>query len=500
MGGSANIPPVEGGSDHFRAAVDQFLDAVSIFRSVRDEDGDIVDFEWIYTNPAHKVSTGFDASDLIGRRLGEVLPALGPAGLLDRYKEVVDTGEPYVDPVVWYEDVWGDGRRERRAFDVRASKIADGLVILSRNITEERKLIELHAQLATIVEYSDDAIIGKTLDGIVTSWNRGAQYLYGYAPEEIVGRSIEILSPPDRPDEIKGLLERVRAGEITHHFDTQRRHKDGRILDVSVAVAPIHDDRGEVIGASVVGRDIGDRVRAEREISAANEALRRSDEVKNTFLRTVSHDVRSPLTAILSAARLLDGNIPLDDEERSKFAQMIVRNSNRIKNLLDDVLDVERLSTGELLEPLPEPVDVAELVHAIEPDLLNADDRTIEIETEVASIWADRTFLERILHNLLGNAVKHTPKAGVITVRTWRANDGTVLAVEDRGTGVPDEVKELIFEPFRRAADIHVPGSGIGLSLVASFARSHEGRAWVEDRPSGGSSFRVYFPDEKTSR
>jgi PAS domain S-box-containing protein len=361
----------------FRSVVEQLPDAVSIFCSVRDAGGDIVDFEWVYTNPAHEGATGHSAEDLIGRALSEVFPTLVPSALFEGYKRVADRGEPYVDPVVWIEDTWGTGARERRAFDVRAVKVEDGVVVVSRDVTEDRQ--------------------------------------------------------------------RAEADRLALH--------------------------------------------------EASESLARADEVKSTFLRTVSHDVRSPLTAILSAARLLDGGIPLSDEERRDFAMMIVRNSNRIKTLLDDVLDVERIAAGEALEPQPEAVDLAGVIETLRADLLNATDHTIEVAADVHTIWADRTFLERILRNLLGNAVKYTPKGGTIFVRTWHEEDGTIVAVEDRGIGVPDAAKTLIFEPFRRAADVHVPGSGIGLSLVASFARAHGGRAWVEDLPERGSSFRVYFPD-----
>jgi signal transduction histidine kinase len=217
------------------------------------------------------------------------------------------------------------------------------------------------------------------------------------------------------------------------------------------------------------------------------------DELRNVFLRTVSHDVRTPLTAVLSAARLLEDDNGISDEQRAQFARMIVRNAQRIRRLLDDVLDAERISRGDGMEPMREDVNVRALMDAV-VDELNTSGRTIAVDRTVERITVDPMQFERVLYNLIGNALKHTD--GDITVRVWPGEGGTMLAVDDRGPGVPDDLKEAIFEPFRRATDVHTPGTGIGLSLVAAFAGAHGGRAWVEDRPDGGSSFRVFFADE----
>jgi two-component system sensor histidine kinase KdpD len=234
--------------------------------------------------------------------------------------------------------------------------------------------------------------------------------------------------------------------------------------------------------------DVSERAQPE----TVDAALRRADELKNTFLRTLSHDVRSPLTAVLSAAKLLEDGERLTPEQRAEFSRMIVRNAHRIRRLLDDVLDVERLTEGDGFVPERERIDVETIVRAVIGEL-NTSGRQIEIDCDVSSLDADPVLFERTVYNLIGNALKHAD--GEIAVRTSRADAGVVLAVDDRGPGVDDDRKAEIFEPFTRATEEHVPGTGIGLSLVAAFAGAHGGRAWVEDREGGGSSFRVFFPD-----
>jgi len=347
--------------------------------------------------------------------------------------------------------------------------------------------------LSALLEMSDDAIVGRSLDGAVMSWNQGAERLFGYTSAEVIGRPMAVILPDDRAEEATHLFERVRRGEVVKHLQSVRVRKDGSLVDVTVDAAPIRDDRGEIIGCTVVSHDIAERVLSERAVQSANEALRRADELKNTFLRTVSHDVRTPLTAVLSAAKLLEDDSELTEEQRVQFTRMIVRNSHKIRRLLDDVLDIERLTRGDGLAPICESVNVRAVVRSVIEEV-NSSGRTIDVDCSVGTIFADRIQFERTLYNLIGNAIKHTDSE--ITVRTWRDDGGTVLAVDDAGPGVPEDLKQAIFEPFRRATDEHTPGTGVGLSLVAEFARAHGGRAWVEDRPGGGASFRVFFPDE----
>lgn len=347
--------------------------------------------------------------------------------------------------------------------------------------------------LDALLSLTDDAVVARSTEGLVMRWNAGAERLLGYTSQDVVGKPMWAIVPPDRTDEVTGLLERACRGEIIKHFQTVRVRKDGKQIDVSVDVAPIYSE-DEIVGAAFVTHDISERVTSERTMQDAAEALQRADELKNTFLRTVSHDVRSPLTAVLSAAKLLEDGRAQTPEQHTQFSRMIVRNAHRIRRLLDDVLDIERLTRGDGLEPMREDVDVVSIVRAVLEEL-NSSSRTIDVDFAVETLFADRMQLERTVYNLVGNAIKHTDSD--ILVRTWKESDGVVFAVDDSGSGVPDDVKEAIFEPFRRATDVHTPGTGVGLSLVSEFARAHGGRAWVEDRPGGGSSFRVFFPDER---
>ncbi len=336
----------------------------------------------------------------------------------------------------------------------------------------------VRGQLEALVSLSDDAIVARSLDGRVISWNAGAERLLGYTAEEMLGASFDAIVPRERIADTAALFERVTRGESIKQHDAVRVRKDGSHVDVRVDMAPIRDAAGDVIGVSLVARDMTELIRA--------------DELRHTFLRTVSHDVRSPLTAVLSAAKLLEDASRLEPEQRAEFSRMIVRNAHRIRRLLDDVLDIERLTDGGGFELERESVDVAGVVDEVLNELM-VGSREIVVACEAPTIDVDRVLFERTLYNLIGNALKHTE--GEVLVRTWRSEDGAVLAVEDRGPGVPNDCKDDIFRPFTRGTEEHVPGTGVGLSLVAAFARAHGGRAWVEDRDGGGSSFRVFFSE-----
>jgi PAS domain S-box-containing protein len=235
----------------------------------------------------------------------------------------------------------------------------------------------------------------------------------------------------------------------------------------------------------------------ERERAAA-EHLRAVDEMKTTFLQAVSHDLRTPLTTILGIALTLEhraAGLPASD--LADLLHRLSGNARKLDRLLGDLLDLDRLARGTLT-PRRQPVDLGALVHRVVDDAGVRDEHPVVVDAPPLLLAADAPKLERIIENLLVNAAKHTPSGTPIWVRLRATDDGGVLlAVEDEGPGVPAQLREQIFQPFRQGRTIadHAPGSGIGLALVAQFAGLHGGRAWVQDRPGGGASFRVFLPD-----
>src|SRR4029077_1172864 len=242
-------------------------------------------------------------------------------------------------------------------------------------------------------------------------------------------------------------------------------------------------------------RKYSEAFRRERE---AAQQLRALDDMKNTFLEAVSHDLRTPLTSILGSAITLEqANMDLPQEDAVDLVRRIATNARKLERLLGDLLDLDRLQRG-IVSPQRRPTDVGELIRRAveETEERNGHDLTVDVEPFMVSLDAPK--VERIVENLVTNALRHTPPGAEVWVRAVPKDGGLLLIVEDDGTGIPPELREEIFEPFRQApgsATGHSPGVGIGLSLVGRFAALHGGRAWVEDRPGGGASFRVLLPD-----
>jgi PAS domain S-box-containing protein len=231
---------------------------------------------------------------------------------------------------------------------------------------------------------------------------------------------------------------------------------------------------------------------------AASEHLRAVDEMKTTFLEAVSHDLRSPLTTVLGIALTLErggaGGLPAD--EAADLLGRLSVNARRLDGLLGDLLDLDRLARGTLT-PRRQPVDIGALTRRVVEDAGVNDEHAVVVDAPTLQVAVDAPKVERIVENLAVNAAKHTQAGTAIWVRVQSQRDGVLLVVEDEGPGVPAQLREQVFQPFRKGRNIadHAPGSGIGLALVAQFASLHGGRAWVQDRPGGGASFRVFLPD-----
>ncbi len=280
--------------------------------------------------------------------------------------------------------------------------------------------------LAAIISSSDDAIVSKTLDGIIVTWNGAAERLFGYSSEEAVGRHISLIIPKDRLDEETFVVGRIRAGLNVDHYETVRQRKDGSFIDISLTVSPIHAADGTIVGASKIARDISQQKELQR---LAEEASR----AKDHFLATLSHELRTPLNTVLGYVQMLQkGSLPADQQARA--IDVISRNAAALGRLVDDVLDTSRIVTGKMRVDL-QPCEIERLVQdaiaAIRPA---AESKGLRLETVIEhglTARCDAGRFGQILWNLLANAVKFTPEGGSVTVTAIPSRTGR----EDCGRG-----------------------------------------------------------------
>jgi PAS domain S-box-containing protein len=378
-----------------------------------------------------------------------------------------------------------------------------GTVLVFRDVTARRRAEETARLLGSIVESSGDAIIAKDLNGIVTSWNSGAERIFGYTSGEIIGRPISVLAAPGREEEMPRILDRVRRGERIPHLDTVRRTKSGALIHVSLTVSPLHDALGRVIGASKIARDITERVQAaERlaelnaELQRSNEELARSNEDLERFNFVASHDLQEPLRMITVYSELLvKAYSPVLDDQAAVFVSNIVGGTQRMRELLADLLAYTEV--GARLEAPAEPVDLNTVIDMIRQDLkASIDDSGAVITADnLPALNVHRSHLIPLFQNLIGNAIKYRgADAPRIRISVER-NDGHVqFAVSDNGMGIEPEYHEKVFVAFKRLHGKAIPGTGIGLAICQRVVERYGGRIWVESAGGCGSTFFFTFP------
>jgi PAS domain S-box-containing protein len=371
------------------------------------------------------------------------------------------------------------------------------------------------ARLAAIVESSDDIIIGKTLDGTITSWNPAAERILGYVAAEAIGQSIKLIIPPDRWDEEDIVLAHIRRGKKVEHFETVRRAKDGRLLNLSLTVSPIRDDQGRIVGASKIARNITDRIQGQQErdrlLVSEKKARRQAEEariqaeeanrLKDEFLAVVSHELRSPLSAITGWASLMRSG-KLDGEETARAAETILRNAQLQTQLISDLLDVSAIVSGRLrlnIRPFTFGSVIKEALEVVRPA---AQAKSIRLEFSmdptVGPVAGDPDRLQQVCWNLFSNAVKFTPIGGAIQVRVLRTNSSLKVVVSDNGKGIPPHLLSPIFERFRQGDSSTTRehgGLGLGLAIVRHLVELHGGEVKARSEgPGKGAEFVVELP------
>jgi PAS domain S-box-containing protein len=383
-----------------------------------------------------------------------------------------------------------------------------GCVLIFRDVTSQRHLerdktdqLMTARLLAAIVESSDDAIVSKSLDGTIRSWNAGAQRLFGHSAEQAVGRHISLIIPPERLAEEDCIVERLKAGERIEHFQTERLGAGDRRIQVSLTISPIKNEAGEVVGASKVARDVTRQRQAESELRRLADSLAEADRRKDEFLATLAHELRNPLAPLSNALAVMkragdDGAVvqrARDTMER-QLAQLV--------RLVDDLLDLNRI-THNRLELRTQPVDLASVLQqALEASrpLAEAAQHTLQVTLpdEPIHVKADPARLAQVFGNLLNNSSKYMRPGGAIDIAVQREGALVRVSVKDSGIGIPPDQLERIFEMFtqvERADHAAAGGLGIGLTLVKRLLQMHGGSIEAHSAGEGqGSEFIVRLP------
>lgn len=388
-------------------------------------------------------------------------------------------------------------RRLQRAADFLVEALAPFEIV---NLADRGTAAALDT--LSVVDHADDAVVVRDPDGTVTYWNRGAERLYGWRRSDAIGQDLHELVGtrfPTSRRELQGLLDRDGGwtGRLVQHT------RSGTEVVVEARWTLRRQPDGTPGSVLEMASDVTDRIPVEESLRASLERerqavarLRETDDLKNLFLQALSHELRAPLTSVLGFARTLKRDeLELDETRRSMLIERLNSQAAKLNRLLGNLLDVDRLTRGTIrLHRTTTHLD--DLVHRVIQEL-DPPDTQVNADLERCTVEVDASKVERIVENLVANALRHTPAGTPVRIRSEAADDGCTLVVEDRGPGIPDELKTAIFEPFRQGTDDAAacpPGTGIGLTLVARFAELHGGCAWVEDRPGGGARFCVHLP------
>ncbi len=464
----------------------------------------------VYNSACEKLF-GYTASEVIGRNVKMLMPEpyhKEHDGYLSRYGQ---TGDRKIIGIG--RDVLGR-RKDGSVFPMYLSvgegcvggdKVFVGIIhdlTAIRSETASREAANRH--LAQIVQSSDDAILSKTLEGTITSWNTAAERIFGFSAAEAIGQHISILIPTDRLAEEESIIAQLKAGRDINHYDTVRRRKDGTEIFVSLSVSPIRDGAGKIVGASKIARDVTGKKRAEARTRALQSELAHVARLSAMGQMTagIAHEINQPLTAItnyVNAARRTlssmpsgqeDGAIERAQEMLEKAARQIIRAGGIVRNLRNFVEKREGCRAPENLnEVIEESIALA---------FAGAADSNIKLHFHLApslpTVMIDRIQIEQVLVNLIRNSIEAMApvKKKILTLETALDSDGCAqITVTDTGPGLPPEVTERLFQPFVTTKE---KGMGIGLSICQSIVDDHGGRIWALPAASVGTAFRIRLP------
>jgi PAS domain S-box-containing protein len=485
-----------------RAYLDALLASAPVAIAVIDNQGLIRGI-----NPQFTALFGHSDREVVGQDLNELLVPRSELAKASRLDQRARRGET----------VSAEAERRRKDGSVVAVRVSARLVegsggsdvlVMYENISDRRRAEDALTQLASIVQSSEDAIIGQTLDGVIATWNAAAQRLFGYAPGEVLGRPISQLAPPDRAGEMTSVFDRIRRGEHVDHFETVRLRKDGTPVPVSLSVSLTRDAAGRIRGFSTIARDVREQVATRDALREARDVAQRLASTRSAFLANMSHEIRTPMNAILGLTELL-----LDTEmapEQRHSLTLVQTSAETLLTLLNDILDFSKIEAEHLeLEHI-----AFDLPHLLDSTMsllaVRARERRLELVADVgpevpAMVRGDPTRLRQILTNLISNAIKFTHQGEVVVsaVREGVGDGRTAirLAVRDTGIGIAQEKLDTIFDEFSQA-DASMTrkygGTGLGLAIARRLVRLMGGELAVASEVGKGTefSFTVSFETE----
>ena len=440
---------------------------------------------------------GYSAEEAIGSHISLIIPKDSLAEE-DLIIENIRKGEK----IDHYETVRvaKDGTEKFISLTVSPIKNKKGEVIgaskVARDISYKDSEEEKRAMLAAIVSSSDDAIISKNLQGIITSWNQSAQRMFGYTEEEAIGKHISLIIPKERISEETKIIESIRRGEKIDHFETERVAKDGGRRYISLTVSPIKNRRGKVIGASKVARDISLRLEAEKQRDLYTRRLQELNRYKDEFMVMASHELKTPLTIIMANLQVL--HQMMEKHENAVFVQKAFKQVEKLSELVGNLLDVSKIQAGKLALN-PSQFDLTQLLtDVIESLQQTTKDHTIVFRNpkKKLMITADRERIEQVVINIISNAIKYSRQSGKITVEAFKKQKTIGVRIADEGIGIPQKDIENVFLRFYRVSGSasSFSGSGVGLYISAEIIKNHGGKIWAESKVGKGSVFHFSLP------
>ncbi len=414
--------------------------------------------------------------------------------------------------------------KENKTLRIRMEQMESEIYLRSQQLAEvNRKLQEVNREtsglLGAIVESSEDAIISETFESIISSWNAAAERLYGYNAAEAIGQHIRLIIPDERQPEEKHIIAQIRKGNRIEHFETVRMHKDGKRIDVSLTVSPIHDATGQIIGASKIARDVTEdkAIQAQLKLTlqeviiakrSAEEAQKKAEvanHTKDEFLANMSHEIRTPLNSMIGLTELLL-ETELTTQQESNI-RTVLASAETLIEIINDLLDFSKIEAGKLeLSTIRFDLRVAieDTVELFAPKAREKDDH-VELLVHFMPdapryVMGDPLRLRQILSNLLSNAIKFTQQGYIlITIAKGPAqtSDDKVaiqIDIRDSGIGIAADKLQIIFDKFSQA-DISTTrkfgGTGLGLAICRQLAKMMQGDVTAKSTPGEGSTFSV---------
>lgn len=504
--------------DEHKRIFQDFMDNSPAACFLEDEDCRLV-----YVNNAFQHKVGVQSQEVIGQP--SMLWATGKVAqeAREQHRQTIEENRP-VTRILYFEVPPGGNSEPWLVVRFPVPRTANGAVVgcIALNVAAEYERNHLTSKLANIVECSQDAIIGKDLEGFVTSWNRGAEELFGYSAPEIIGQSMSILVPPERCNELPECLDKIKRGIRVHDYETQRLCKQGQIKNVFESVSPILDGEGKIIGAGVIARDVTILKQQQRDITALNDQLKdrvyelaesnaalqsardqalEASNLKSAFCANISHELRTPLTGILGLNELLLHNGRLQPDDLN-LARIVQDSAEALLTVVNDILDLSKIEAGKIIldyAPFNPLVVLQDCTRLMAPSAHQKGlDYKITLDQNIpALVYSDASRLRQVLLNLIGNAIKFTVEGSVAVVADVVAlNDDSVtieIAVKDTGIGITPDQQRCLFMPFwqvDQSTTRKFAGTGLGLTISKDFVEMMDGKLVVES-DGRGSVFTV---------